>query len=119
MLIKIMQEAIRIAGPTAKRLAYGLATYERPLFKRAYQGFPRTFRERAYKYYRASTITTIVKPGVDSLIDELQTPSDGLEARQDGKTRGYVVKSGTKRQYSSGNYSNYYKRCRTYKRKRR
>ncbi len=96
MLIKIVQEAVRLGIRYGKPIARGLATYEKPLFQRAYKGYPRWYSKKAYNYYRASTVTTIVKPGVDYYLDAL-TQTDGSETDSNRETRNNVVSTRRKR----------------------
>ncbi len=97
VLIKIVTEAIKAYGP---RIARGLAHYERPLFRSAYNS-PRLWRmgKPIYRGYRAGTIIGLAG---DAILDALLSESDVNEtpSSQERKTRDYMVKSRTKRKYS-------------------
>ncbi len=116
VLLKVLETAFNIGLRYAKPIMRGLTTYEKPLFNWAYKGQPRWVSKKAWNYYKASTVTTIVKPGIDAIVDSLTTstePSTG----EDPQARKHVQFSGTKRQYNPSD--RFDSRCRKPYRKRR
>ncbi len=96
MLLKVIQEGVKLVRRHGYPIARGLAEYEKPLFKWAYNT-PRLSRygRPIYRGYKAGTVAGLTG---DAILDAL-TSTDSTETGKNGKTRNNMVKPRRKRQY--------------------
>ncbi len=105
----VVREAINRYGIPIIR---GLSTYEKPIFNWAYKGQPRWYAKKAWQYYKASTVATIVKSGLDAVNGPIQ-PDGGQPSYKQPKTRGNFQRPGGQRQFGRNQRD-----CKRYRKRR-